>query len=121
MIFKSKSGYIFGGFSPCKWQQQQYKSQSINDDSLSSFIFSQTHDQIYPLKQAQKFYAICCSANNGLAFGRDLVIDSNFQNGSSYLGETYYWDDQYKQNDQKIHLFGSLTPNITELEVYEVY
>ncbi|CAD8129773.1 unnamed protein product [Paramecium sonneborni] len=67
IIFKSKSGNIFGGFSPCKWQ---YYQGYVQDNTLSSFLFSQTHDQIYPLKEANKAQAIYSNQSYGAYFWR---------------------------------------------------
>ncbi|CAD8169881.1 unnamed protein product [Paramecium pentaurelia] len=42
--------------SPCVWQH--HPRNYVQDDQLSSFLFSQTHNQIYPLK---KMKIICNS------------------------------------------------------------
>ncbi|CAD8161699.1 unnamed protein product [Paramecium pentaurelia] len=63
MIFQSKSDQIFGTYSPCKWKSCNGKF--VQDNTLSSFIFSQNHDQVYPLKQNQKEYAIYCNSQLG--------------------------------------------------------
>ncbi|CAD8128830.1 unnamed protein product [Paramecium sonneborni] len=45
---------IFGAYSPCKWQSNV--NSYIGDDTLSSFIFSQTHDQVYPQKDKSMLF-----------------------------------------------------------------
>ncbi|CAK63460.1 unnamed protein product (macronuclear) [Paramecium tetraurelia] len=118
MIFKSKSGYIFGGFSPCQWQQ--YVNAYVQDNTMSSFIFSQTHDQIYHLKEANKTQAIYCHQSYGPTFGAyDIYFGADFQSGSSNLG-TSYQCDQYQIATKNTHLFGQTTPNIVECEIYQV-
>ncbi|CAD8118061.1 unnamed protein product [Paramecium sonneborni] len=103
MIFKSKSQYIFGGFSSCQWLKQNKQYQV--DETLSSFLFSQSYDQIYPI--ISSYYAII-NYDSGIGFGcEDLRISQDFQNGSSLLGGT----------NQKHHLFGQATPNILECEI----
>ncbi|CAD8172217.1 unnamed protein product [Paramecium pentaurelia] len=120
MIFKSKSYYIFGAYSPCKWESCNGKY--IEDNTLSSFIFSQTHDQVYPLKQDQKQNAIYCNSSSyGPVFGGgfDIIIDSNFTDGYCKLGSSYQFD-QYKNGSEDPYLFGQNKPEITECEIYEL-
>ncbi|CAD8103168.1 unnamed protein product [Paramecium primaurelia] len=119
MIFKSKSGYIFGQFSPCQWNQNL--NAYVQDNTMSSFLFSQTHDQIYPLKDANKQNAIYCHQSQGPSFGggHDLQIGLDFQNGYSNLGHSYQ-SDQYQITTKNTHLFGQTTPNIAECEIYQV-
>ncbi|CAD8201885.1 unnamed protein product [Paramecium pentaurelia] len=118
MIFKSKSGYIFGGFSPCQWNQNL--NNYVQDNTMSSFLFSQTHDQIYPLKDANKQNAIYCHQSYVPYFGSgDIYIAADFQNGSSNLGNSYQCD-QYQITNKNTHLFGQTTPNIVECEIYQV-
>ncbi|CAK63493.1 unnamed protein product (macronuclear) [Paramecium tetraurelia] len=118
MIFKSKSGYIFGGFSPCQWQQNL--NNYVQDNTMSSFIFSQTHDQIYYLKDANKAQAIYCHQSNGPIFGsNDMQLGADFQSGQSNLG-TSYQCDQYQTAAKNTQLFGQTTPNLAECEIYQI-
>ncbi|CAD8103182.1 unnamed protein product [Paramecium primaurelia] len=118
MIFKSKSGYIFGQFSPCQWNQNL--NAYVQDNTMSSFLFSQTHDQIYPLKDANKQNAIYCHQSYGPYIGGgDIYITADFQNGSSNLGHSYQCD-QYQIITKNTHLYGQTTPNIVECEIYQV-
>ncbi|CAD8126869.1 unnamed protein product [Paramecium sonneborni] len=120
MIFKSKSGNIFGGFSPCQWQLNL--NNYVQDNSLSSFLFSQTHDQIYPLKEAHKQYAIYCNSTHIPCFGYngDLYIYQDLNQGHSTLGISYQWDQYQNLNPKSSHLYGQITPNIQECEIYQV-
>ncbi|CAD8116501.1 unnamed protein product [Paramecium primaurelia] len=115
MVFKSKSDYIFGAYSPCKWEStSSYKY--VEDNTLSSFIFSQTHDQVYPLNQDQKQYAIYCySKYYGPVFGQgcDIYINNNFTDGYSRLGHSYQFS-QYKNLNDDPYLFGQNKPEIKE-------
>ncbi|CAD8114079.1 unnamed protein product [Paramecium sonneborni] len=114
MIFKSTSQYIFGGFSPCQWIQSSRQYQA--DESLSSFLFSQTQDQIYPLLSSN-FSSAIMNDDSYISFGyQDIKISYDFQNGSSLLGGTYQCN-QYKINNYQNHLFGQATPNIKECEI----
>ncbi|CAD8126606.1 unnamed protein product [Paramecium sonneborni] len=119
MIFKSKSGYIFGAFSPCLWQQTL--NNYVQDNTLSSFLFSQTHDQIYPLTEGGKSNAIYCNQSYGPTFGNgyDLQIAADFNSGASNLGNSYQ-RSQYQIANYGIHLSGQSTPNIIECEIYQV-
>ncbi|CAD8092080.1 unnamed protein product [Paramecium primaurelia] len=98
MIFKSKSGSIFGAYSPCKWVTN---GQIIADNTLTSFIFSQTHDQIYNLKEDKK-YAIYCKSDFGPSYGyyNDIDIKGDFTDGHSNLGEDYEFDRDKNKNYQ---------------------
>ncbi|CAD8130552.1 unnamed protein product [Paramecium sonneborni] len=115
MIFKSQSEYTFGGYSPCKWENKC----AIQDDTLSSFLFSQTHDKIYPLQQDKKQYAIWGCNSYGPIFGYnyDICINHDFT-GSSTLG-TVYQCDKYV-NNQTSYLFGQGQPKIVECEIFEL-
>ncbi|CAD8058024.1 unnamed protein product [Paramecium primaurelia] len=105
MVFKSKSGSIFGAYSPCKWNYSE-NGQNIADNTLSSFIFSQTHDQIYNLKEDQKHRAIHCNSNYGPSYGcyNDIYINGDFTDGYSDLGCDYQFDRNNTKN-YKTHQF----------------
>ncbi|CAD8126866.1 unnamed protein product [Paramecium sonneborni] len=118
-VFKSKSGNIFGAYSPCQWLQN--KNSYVQDDTLSSFLFTQTHNQFYPLIEANKANAIYSHSSYGPTFGsnHDLYIGTDFQSGSSNIGGTYKVD-QYNIADKTIHLYGQATPNLEECEIFEL-
>ncbi|CAD8058012.1 unnamed protein product [Paramecium primaurelia] len=122
MIFKSKSEFIFGGYTPCK-QIKNDGGQYIADDTLASFIFSQTKNQIYHLKPDRKQYAMWHQTSYGPVFGtqngNDILIRQDFQTGSSSLGYNYDCS-QFKIENISTHLFGQSTPNIEECEIYEI-
>ncbi|CAD8184625.1 unnamed protein product [Paramecium octaurelia] len=122
MIFKSSSGFIFGGYTPCKHIKND-GGQYIADDTLISFIFSQTKNQIYHLKSDRKQYAMWHQTKYGPVFGtqndNDIRIDSNFQSGGSSLGSNYDCS-HFEIENKSIHLFGQSTPNIVECEIYEL-
>ncbi|CAD8138242.1 unnamed protein product [Paramecium pentaurelia] len=120
-IFKSKNpgNNIFGSYISCKVNQDLNNWQS--DESLSSFIFSYTHNEIYPLKQSQKQHAILCQPISyavWIGMSGNIGICNDFINGQSYLGSSYEWDKF--ENQRSSHLFGGDSPNIEECEVYEL-
>ncbi|CAD8167847.1 unnamed protein product [Paramecium pentaurelia] len=119
MVFKSKSDHIFGGYSPCIWESCSGKY--VADHTLSSFIFSQSHDQIYPLKYDAKQYAIYCNSNYGPSFGNgyDIKIGSDFADGYSKLGISYSFPN-YKYGNYDPDLFGQIKPEIKECQIYEL-
>ncbi|CAD8177419.1 unnamed protein product [Paramecium octaurelia] len=116
MILQSKRDYIFGAYTPCKWVSNLYY---VQDDTLSSFIFSQTHSQIYPLAYTKN--AIYCNSNYGPTFGEgfDFYINGNFSDGYCKLGHSYQFD-QYKNGTEDPHLFGQNKPEIKECEIYQI-
>ncbi|CAD8195348.1 unnamed protein product [Paramecium octaurelia] len=112
IVFKSKSEYIFGAFTPCQCLIQSGAYQI--DEQAQSFLFSQTNNEYYPIQDKTK--AIYCTKDL-LAFGQsDLYIYTGFQSGSSQLGVSYQCN-QYNISDVKNRLFGSPQPNITACEV----
>ncbi|CAK72548.1 unnamed protein product (macronuclear) [Paramecium tetraurelia] len=120
-IFKSKNpgNYVFGSYVSCKVKQDLNNWQS--DESLSSFIFSYTHNEIYPLKQSERQHAILCQPISyavWIGMSGNIGICNDFINGQSYLGSSYEWDKF--ENKRSSHLFGGDTPNIEECEVYEL-
>ncbi|CAD8061542.1 unnamed protein product [Paramecium primaurelia] len=98
MIFQSKSDQIFGAYFPCKWKSCNGKF--VQDNTLSSFMFPQNHDQVYPLKQNQKEYAIYCNSQlePTLCYGH-IGIDSNFSFCYSRLGRSYQFDQFNQKQD----------------------
>lgn len=80
MIFRSSSGKVFGGYTPCMWNQSA--NSYITDTSQSSFIFSDTYKEIYPLK-SNETRATYCSSSHIAYFGSDLNISNDFRSGSS--------------------------------------
>ncbi|CAK77355.1 unnamed protein product (macronuclear) [Paramecium tetraurelia] len=119
MVFKSNTNYVCGAFSPCQWLQ--HIGNYVLDDTLQSFLFSQNHNQIYPLKAANKAYAIYCNSSYGPTFGsaHDLYIPSNFNSATSNLGSAYQCD-QYGSITTSTHLFGQSSVQITECEIFEI-
>ncbi|CAD8129500.1 unnamed protein product [Paramecium sonneborni] len=110
--------YIFGGYSPCKCQQNSGDNW-VYDDTQSSFLFSQTHNEIYSLKKDQKNKAICCNSGYGPTYGYfDLYISFGFKEGYSQLGNSYQWDKF--ENKNSTHLFGQNDPKIIECEIFEL-
>ncbi|CAD8125415.1 unnamed protein product [Paramecium sonneborni] len=117
MIFKTNKDVIFGGYSPCKWQQNL--NNYVEDPTNSSFIFSQKDQQIYPIKDQKKKFAIYCSQNYGPTFGSgfDIQIGPSFQSGQCKLGQAYHVE---QQNFNPNQFFGNPIPNIVECEIYEI-
>ncbi|CAD8070398.1 unnamed protein product [Paramecium sonneborni] len=119
MVFKSNTNYICGAFSPCQWLQ--HLGNYVVDDTLQSFLFSQNHNQIYPIKPGNKAHAIYCNSSYGPTFGsgHDLYIPSNFNSVSSSLGSAYQCD-QYGSITASTHLFGQSGVQIIECEIFEI-
>ncbi|CAD8158093.1 unnamed protein product [Paramecium octaurelia] len=116
MIFQSKSEYIFGAYSPCKWLLDQ---GDVADPTYASFLFSQTHNLVYPQKSSAR--AIYCSSNYGPTFGEgsDIWICGDFTDSSSRIGYTFQFH-QYQNGKNNPHLFGQIQPQIKECEIYEI-
>ncbi|CAD8189036.1 unnamed protein product [Paramecium pentaurelia] len=120
MIFKSQTQYIFGGYSPCQW----LKCNGLYhpDETSTSFLFSQTLGEFYPLNSTNKNYAIFMNEQE-IGFGyQDMKINyqQQFQKGSSNLGYTY----TIPANSTNIYspvktnlLFGQAEPSIKDIEI----
>ncbi|CAD8096645.1 unnamed protein product [Paramecium primaurelia] len=120
-IFKSKNpgNSIFGGYANCKFNG--YLNGYASDDTASSFIFSYTKNEIFPLKQEHKQSAIWCQQNGyAVYFGSngDINISTDFINGSSDIGQSYSWNEN--QGGNNTYLYGGDKPNIEECEVFEI-
>ncbi|CAD8204018.1 unnamed protein product [Paramecium pentaurelia] len=115
MVFKSKSGYIFGAYSPFKWDYNG--SSNKQDNTLSSFIFSQNHQQEYHLKEDKKNQAIHCDKDYGPSYGNydDIKIAGDFIDGYSRLGTAYQFSSQ-KGNSNNPFLFGQEKPEIQNVK-----
>ncbi|CAD8215561.1 unnamed protein product [Paramecium octaurelia] len=103
--FSIKSEYIFEVYSPCKWVSNLNNYGQY--DSLQQFILSQTHNQIYSLKQDRRYRASYCN--------------STFGGGHGYckLGDSYRFD-QYQNQGEHPHLYGQNKSEIKECEIYEI-
>ncbi|CAD8095641.1 unnamed protein product [Paramecium sonneborni] len=135
MVFQSQNEVVFGGYTPCYWIKSK-KGEYINDETLTSFLFSQTNNKIYPIKQEGKSYAIYCNNQQGPVFGgqsllrgsifsyfsntSDMMISSDFQNGSSTIGIAYKNDCSQSKTDSETLLFGQQTPRIIMYEIFQV-
>ncbi|CAD8200159.1 unnamed protein product [Paramecium pentaurelia] len=119
MVFKSKSDHILGAYSPCIWESCCGKY--VADNTLSSFIFSQTNDQVFPLMKDTKKYAIFCHSNYGPIFGNgyDMKIGGDFKDGYSKLGNSYQYSCQ-NYGEFEPNLFGQKKPEIKECQIYEL-
>ncbi|CAD8095956.1 unnamed protein product [Paramecium primaurelia] len=119
MVFKSKSDHILGAYSPCIWESCCGKY--VADNTLSSFIFSQTNDQVFPLMKDTKKYAIYCHQNYGPVFGNgyDMKIGGDFTDGYFNLGSSYQYSLQ-NHEEIKPYLFGQKKPEIKECQIYEL-
>ncbi|CAD8107063.1 unnamed protein product [Paramecium primaurelia] len=134
IVFQSEKENIFGAYSPCQWVKSQ-RGQYVSDETLTSFLFSQTNNQIYPIKKDFRGYAIYCCLQYGPVFGgtpllnraiyyfqnkSDLHITSNFQIGSSSLGTSYAIEEKQTQPDLEINLFGQNAQKITTYEIFQL-
>ncbi|CAK89687.1 unnamed protein product (macronuclear) [Paramecium tetraurelia] len=134
MVFQSQSEFVFGAYTPCKWVKSK-KGQYVNDETLSSFIFSQTNFKIYPIKQEGSGCAIYCCTSYGPIFGgtslfngsiinyfsnkSHLMILTDLKNGSSSLGISYEDEDLTHIKGQTL-LFGQIEPKIIMYEISQL-
>ncbi|CAD8207027.1 unnamed protein product [Paramecium pentaurelia] len=117
LIFKSNNdgNHIFGYFKI----------------SLVEFIFSYTHNEIYPKKQmiqnpfqnggfVKNLQSKAQTEIDSFIVGdSDLQIHSNLIDGKSMLGQEFLWDSQKNDIKQTEYLFGGAKPNIQICEVFD--
>ncbi|KAM3144878.1 hypothetical protein pb186bvf_003187 [Paramecium bursaria] len=113
-ILVSQNGNIFGGYSPC--QIIKTFNSHLQDKTLKSFLFFYNKKQIFRIKKQQAHLAIFCNSSKGPTYGHfDLEIESDFNKGSSNLGQCYDISS-YNIPDPKTYLFGDIKPSIKELQ-----
>ncbi|CAD8167856.1 unnamed protein product [Paramecium pentaurelia] len=114
MLFKQKYNHIFGGYSPCQWHVESI-GLYVADYKLSSLLFSQIYNKLYPFQSVKMINAIYYHKSYGPTFGagRDLHITIDFNGGCSNIGNTYKQDDY--QNAQST-FFCLIKPQIVECE-----
>lgn len=89
------------------------------DDTNTTFLFSCTRKEIYPIIKGK--YAIWTGPGYGPYFGSGtLYISTNFQSGSSSLNNGYFSMESYKIENASTHLMGSTTPQLVEMEVFRI-
>lgn len=117
-IIKSKSGYIFGGFTSVPWD----KSNTYKADP-NAFIFSMVNPQNQPVKLNIKISsnAIYCGEYFGPTFGTgfDLCINDNGKNFSN-LGFTYPARFTSSSSEFHTHLTESEHFAVYEIEIYQI-
>ncbi|CAD8099171.1 unnamed protein product [Paramecium primaurelia] len=120
MIFKSQTQYIFGGYSPCQWLK--CNGYYHPDETSTSFLFSQTLGEFYPINSTNKNYAILMNEQE-IGFGyQDMKINyqQQFQKGSSNLGYTYTIPANSTNINSPVKtnlLFGQAEPSIKDIEI----
>jgi hypothetical protein len=115
-------GFVFGGFTPVKWESTAGKCES--DDSLKSFLFTLRNPHNIParkfaLKAEKKQNAIYCYSATGPFFGGMPVSDNCNANTISCtdLGVAYTNDTRL---ERKTVFTGSFNFKVKEIEVFEI-
>lgn len=68
LIAKSDKGFIFGGYTPCRWLKTK-EQEFVSDPESKSFLFSLSKKTVFPIKPNQKNYAISAYGGWGPIFG----------------------------------------------------
>jgi hypothetical protein len=124
-IVRDTQGFIFGGFTPVKWESLPFWPWSKGDNTLQSFLFTlknphKVSARKFALKNKMKEAAIYCDSQWGPGFcgGFSIIDDCNAQNTSECgaFGTVYMNDTQF---ESRTFLTGSPTFTVDEIEVFE--
>jgi hypothetical protein len=131
-LILERDGNVFGGFTPVEWESRVPKSQydysncHKGDDSLRSFLFTLRNlhgvsPRKFALKADKKDDAICCTSDEGPAFGcNDMTVSDNCnRNRHSY---TCGYGDRRYESDSHFEWFytGAQYFKVKEIEVFEI-
>jgi hypothetical protein len=129
-LVEDTRGFIFGGFTPAKWESGPYHSRG--DESLKSFLFTvknpmNTQPMRFPLRPDRKDSAIWCYGIRGPGFGGstatkcDLQIrdNSNANDESAAIGFGSVYTNSTGL-DGPTFLTGTKKFTVKEIEVFEV-
>jgi hypothetical protein len=125
---KDVGGFVFGGFTPLKWdstsRDSEWECKCKSDDSLRSFLFTLKNPRNIParkfaLEAEEKEKAIRCDSGWGPYFGGMAVSDNCNANTDSYtqLGIAYTNDTGL---DGETVFTGSHDFKVKEIEVFEI-
>ena len=125
MIARSEEGFIFGGYTPCKWKYNKDKS-TVNkgkDASLTSFLYVlrtkfEGGPRLFKLKKEKQHSAVSYHNNTAFDFGCN---DFYFFNGKvwSHKEDCCY---EFYDRTNGIRLCGqSWNTKPTEIEIYQLH
>ena len=116
LLCKTSFGKIIGGFTKMPWKYPTIGGLFFIDESYSSFLFSITLGEKYPLKEGK--YVICGDKSYGPIIGNfDLLLvdNSNKNNIGNYDIGTCY-DFKGNKND----FYGGTPFKVDDYEVFEL-
>jgi hypothetical protein len=130
-IVKTTRGFVFGGFTPLKWQNTDFRGLILEDKNHESFVFTLinphgTEPMKFPLRPDSDDYAILVCSNWGPSFGGNGYGNSDFRigdqcNGNAVsftaLGGSY---DNTSGYDGSTFLVGERNFTVAEIEVFEI-
>lgn len=129
-IAKSDNGSIFGGFTPCKWEDDvMYKY--AKDDEKKSFLFRICTEQKKQKEEAVEFFeliqsskAILNNVQDGPVFGsgRDIHISDKCDGNECWanLGQSYQSPHKFGSNKANSLLGGEIKFKISEYELWRI-
>jgi hypothetical protein len=130
-LVKTTRGYVFGGFTPIKWQATNACGSILGDESLQSFVFTLINPHgtppiKFPLRQDSQQHAIMVCSNWGPSFGGTGYGNSDFRisnqchgnlDNFTALGGSYKNDSGYEGST---FLVGARNFMVAEIEVFEI-
>jgi uncharacterized coiled-coil protein SlyX len=127
-LIKTPQGFVFGGFTPCRWESGPPLGQFIGDETLKSFLFTiknphNTNPRKFPLKADRCAKAVFVDLGCGPTFGGGSEIavgsncDSKAVSSTRGFGNAYVNDTQL---DGKTFFTGEPSFVVKEIEVFAV-
>jgi hypothetical protein len=127
-LIKTPQGFVFGGYTPSRWESGPPLGKFIADETLKSFLFTvknphNTNPRRFPIKADKKAKAIFVDPGCGPTFGggAEIAIASNCDakaaNSTRGFGNAYVNDTGI---DGKIFFSGEPAFVVKEIEIFEV-
>ncbi len=120
-VARTNHGKLIGGFTTIAWETPTEGSHVYEEDeSETSFLFSLTYNEKYPIKHELRQFAVCNTQSLGPLFGggSDLeIVDDCNVNYNSFSGT----DHTYASKRNPHEFYGDEKYLIQDYEVYEVY
>jgi hypothetical protein len=127
-LIRTTREFVFGGYTPCKWESGPPLGKFIADDGLRSFLFTVrnphgTNPRKFPLKADRRSKAIFVDPGCGPTFGGgaeiSVVSDCDKKGASSTkgFGNAYTNDTGI---DGKAFFTGEPSFVVKEIEIFEV-
>jgi hypothetical protein len=127
-LIKTPEGFVFGGFTPCRWESGPPLGKFIADETQKSFLFTvrnphSTNPRKFPLKAERRAKAVFVDPGCGPTFGGGAEIavasncDAKAANSAGGFGNAYQNDTQL---DGRTFFTGDPSFIVKKIEIFAV-